>query len=92
MKFGCKVCGIKNETTTIRARRPGEDLQKWMQVVLRNVSFRHQMVSFCCEATTLDYLSIPCNNKDQTRIGEYTDIIPPDKPEEPADAGPKPCP
>lgn len=47
--FSCPRCGLVNEVAYVEARRPMEDLERWMKKCNRAVHVRHAVKSMTCD-------------------------------------------
>ena len=74
----CKPCGLVDARVEVPARTDAQDAKAWFRDVLTPTLTRfHQQHSPFCKNRTMTNVKIPIPNKDNARIGEQTDSIPP---------------
>ena len=60
IRFSCRDCGLIDAEAEVRFRRPGEDVVDYLEgPITAAVALRHQILSFCCEASSFQNLMIP---------------------------------
>jgi hypothetical protein len=63
--YTCDACHSIDVKVEVRGRREGEDVAKWMDLVVHAIGFKHRMLSPQCHVETLTNAKIPLPNKDK---------------------------